>query len=905
MRFMADAPTTTLQRLKGITTGSLPTFIDVGSNFATPEINEDNIIDQLIGSGQSAVLLGDNTWSQLFPKRFVREYSFPSFDIFDLDSVDQGINKDLHSELKKDDWSLLIAHYLGVDHCGHKHGPNHPEMARKLGEMNKVIEDIVETMDDDTTLYVIGDHGMTSSGDHGGDSEDEVTAMMFAHTKKSEFLGDNGDSWMEQIDLVPSLAATFGVPMPFSNLGSINFDIVPDAPVDGLSDAHARMLHLWANAKQLQDFFSNYTAENRGVFAEDKLDDFNVKFYILSLRMSTMSTPDGIDGLNGDVKAYLQKVLHECRDVWVKFDPNLMSQGLLFLAVVNVFIYLLVSNLKASQFEVVFNQGNVMFIYASNGAVVVATYVLHRLLSWDGFALNALVYSSVYSIALIAFLLIQNWDYISLNWSQQRHFSNMFPRTVFIASAAVFFSNSFVVQEQKILCYLVSGSLVVFLYKIRNEYSRLASWRKLKPELILATSFTKLAVCTAFAALLLRGTYSFHRCREEQPNCTDFQMEMSQLPLQISLPSKFSQNISITWMDLLSVFVLAVFVTVSRRFLRKCGNLSGFSSHVLIARYLLIVSAIACGLHSLLKSSGFIKNPKSIWQMRMDALAWIVYTVFLMQLSAVVIKPLMVFVLQKEKRSFSVSPFGRVVPQIVMKMKQMYEEAVAPADENDGIPVVYGLATVYSSVFLSSCVAFALLHSVLLGSLPANGLIAVLSVAFLVLVLNAILRYQRCTKLGEFMHGNPGNPPPNGLFLFLGSFLLAAGVHVARRLVPDRPLQLLRHVPPADAVADRLARGVRRPHRDPRQQQRPLGRSSHPEHTRWPVPYIFPVPTARHHADRYFHHLPVAGAATHHENRHPEPERDEASPYREENHRRSRAGVRYHQQVQRIEFRKR
>lgn len=47
LKFVADAPTTTLQRLKGITTGSLPTFIDIGSNFATPEINEDNIIDQV------------------------------------------------------------------------------------------------------------------------------------------------------------------------------------------------------------------------------------------------------------------------------------------------------------------------------------------------------------------------------------------------------------------------------------------------------------------------------------------------------------------------------------------------------------------------------------------------------------------------------------------------------------------------------------------------------------------------------------------------------------------------------------------------------------------------------------------------------------------------------------------
>lgn len=47
-KFVADPPTTTMQRLKALTTGSLPTFVDAGSNFATPEINEDNLIDQVI-----------------------------------------------------------------------------------------------------------------------------------------------------------------------------------------------------------------------------------------------------------------------------------------------------------------------------------------------------------------------------------------------------------------------------------------------------------------------------------------------------------------------------------------------------------------------------------------------------------------------------------------------------------------------------------------------------------------------------------------------------------------------------------------------------------------------------------------------------------------------------------------
>ena len=51
----------------GLTTGSLPTFIDLSSNFASYEIHEDNIIDQLLSVGKKVVFAGDDTWMGLFP----------------------------------------------------------------------------------------------------------------------------------------------------------------------------------------------------------------------------------------------------------------------------------------------------------------------------------------------------------------------------------------------------------------------------------------------------------------------------------------------------------------------------------------------------------------------------------------------------------------------------------------------------------------------------------------------------------------------------------------------------------------------------------------------------------------------------------------------------------------------
>lgn len=48
----SDPPTTTSQRIKGITTGSLPTFIEMGYNFGASSVLEDSLIRQLHSLGK-------------------------------------------------------------------------------------------------------------------------------------------------------------------------------------------------------------------------------------------------------------------------------------------------------------------------------------------------------------------------------------------------------------------------------------------------------------------------------------------------------------------------------------------------------------------------------------------------------------------------------------------------------------------------------------------------------------------------------------------------------------------------------------------------------------------------------------------------------------------------------------
>lgn len=41
---------------------------------------------------------------------------------------------------------------------------------------------VIERMPTDSVLFVLGDHGMTKTGDHGGDSAEEVGAALFVYS---------------------------------------------------------------------------------------------------------------------------------------------------------------------------------------------------------------------------------------------------------------------------------------------------------------------------------------------------------------------------------------------------------------------------------------------------------------------------------------------------------------------------------------------------------------------------------------------------------------------------------------------------------------------------------------------------------------------------------------------------
>ncbi|PHZ17512.1 alkaline phosphatase-like protein [Rhizopus microsporus ATCC 52813] len=269
----ATAPTVTMPRIKALTTGTIPSFLDAILNIAESDTSSsldfhDNWVHQLKKANKTMYFFGDDTWIRLFPGLFDKTDGTTSFYVSDTVQVDLNVSRHIQQDIAKERWDVLIMHYLGLDHIGHLGGPNSPLMQPKQREMDEAIEsifDIVSKQDAErlvsdpkakgTLIVICGDHGMNDNGNHGGSSTGETsTALVFLspqfqsrpHFKQAKSTKRStvfGYPVIDQIDLVPTLASLFSFPIPRNNLGRVITDLLKE------EDSKCKTLQL--NAFQL------------------------------------------------------------------------------------------------------------------------------------------------------------------------------------------------------------------------------------------------------------------------------------------------------------------------------------------------------------------------------------------------------------------------------------------------------------------------------------------------------------------------------------------------------------------------------------------------------------------------------------------------------------------------------
>jgi len=309
-------------------------------------------------------------------------------------------------------------------------------------------------------------------------------------------------------------------------------------------------------------------------------------------------------------------------------------------------------------------------------------------------------------------------------------------RLLLFGSMAVFFSNSFVIQEAKILSYLLAAAILLLSHELLRLSARLDFRTKFKASQFLRSTALRLILASVLAICLIRFAYTLFRCREEQGNCSDF-VNTGGAGFSLKKPGTGKTYI-------LAVVVLVVYTTLTRLYLRSCGNLTGNLPNVLLARYGPTVASICAGGHILLANSSI----KNIQRTHIDAMALVIYGLLLVQIIVVSWAPLMTFVLPpRSSHTVTINGNESIVPEIFRKMKRMYE---GDDDERRSqIPVVYGLATVYSSIVIAFGVFLALVMIVLLEPRASIGLVVCVAVGAILLSVHSILRYRTATSFGK------------------------------------------------------------------------------------------------------------------------------------------------------------
>lgn len=526
LKFIADPPTTTLQRLKGLTTGSLPTFIDAGSNFAGTEIQEDSWIGQLASFNKSISFIGDDTWMGLFEPAFNPELTFPyeSLNVKDLHTVDNGVIEHLFPILaNQQNVDVTIAHLLGVDHAGHRYGPNHHEMKSKLSQMNEFLKKVTAEIEENTLLIVMGDHGMDPKGDHGGDSLLEVESTLWMYSKKPFFgrlsadlynttsYGENHRS-VSQIDLVSTISLLLGLPVPFNNLG---FPIPEAFLGPDSADLKSVAMANFLTASQI----NRYTTTFGGMLATDETAQS------LFESVKALAKSGDWDALINATSKYQTYVLEECRTLWVNFDVFNMLLGITLMIASLIIIYTYARVLPV-ELDAIYP---VMLKIVTTCAT---TFGLSFWLAERAFKLP--LEDPLHSMALgvatgivlgylgvLAMVLSTSTKLFSLFFAPKDYWSVLaFAFTLF--HALTFTSNSFINWEDSTLNFLVITLSFVFLvYSMRNLQD------------------SKSKALAAYYCILIMGfsrAASFIRvCREEQgPNCvTTFYEEGTSMPSMV------------------------------------------------------------------------------------------------------------------------------------------------------------------------------------------------------------------------------------------------------------------------------------------------------------------------------------------------------------------------------------
>lgn len=490
---------------------------------------------------------------------------------------------------------------------------------------------------------------------------------------------------------------------------------------------------VWSNVQQLTFYIKEYSKKSN-IFNSEKLIDFHHRYSILYARVHTISTDLEFKNFLNDALMYMSDLREMCESVWVQFDSVSMTRGLLLFFCNLFFVYLIVDGVPSEKIPKIFTGSFLLFSFISILIALFSSFVAFFMNFVNNIFLNFYFSSGLLSLVLLVFVTIQNWESIALNMyskGKRRSWSKFLCRIVLVMSICILFSNSFIVEEGKVLMFLLISLVFIIVFDVPKQRTIKKRTEKITFSSLRKTPKAKALVLAAIVCVLIRMSTNFFRCREEQQWCTSGTHNI--------LKSGFIYDKAKWALGLVSLGLMVIF---SRMWLRNCGNLVGNSPSVIFARYTPTVLVVCTGgfwiLHKL-PVSVKIEGPRQA-----DMLAWVVYSFIAVSLTIMALKPLCIYIVSRGP-TLDINE-ENAVPMVFKQVKEMLNER---STTENNVPIVCGLATAYSSCFVIITIYFVILLSLLLGDTIAPSAVLMCFTAALILVISSISRCEKSTKIGK------------------------------------------------------------------------------------------------------------------------------------------------------------
>lgn len=550
---------------------------------------------------------------------------------------------------------------------------------------------------------------------------------------------------------MPTLSLLLGLPIPFSNLGSVVTDLF-DYGGDHNNNQHQfaglyrQVMTLYLNAQQVYHYTKEY-AKLSSDLPHEKLAQLNEVFHQTELQLievmkakqqNSAGVEERLENLRKAYENYLSEVKTMCRNVWAQFDlKSMFLGGFLYCSALLVNILLVFNGHHLTDLSPLSSR----FLKASLCLMVFVTTLYLNVLNE--------------AVSCLVVVVAVGYVFRTMKLNELRiHFSKC--KASFLDYAALLsclvyflslFSNSYVVYEDAVTGFLFQTLVILLCVAIIvNVFKKAVNpeskhGRHTKVEL----SFLLIVLFQMFCVLVgVRLSQLFHACREEQWTC-----ETSMFLQPLSAFSK-SSSVSVNFRLLFSMFGVAATIYGTYRWMRYCGNLNGNAIAVVMMSYVIPFSGVMLAFYWLVLGLGqnlpnfkispgfFLAPPRFVYIMCLAAIA------------VVVVRPLCLFLVLRKSENDPIHDMmlpaasGEVnlIPQIYNHLKLNYKRSSKTSKDtsnSDSQPpvVVYGLATVYSSSHLVLLLSVVMVTMLLLGDGVAPSVFLLWLVLFALLELCA------------------------------------------------------------------------------------------------------------------------------------------------------------------------